>query len=148
MPILRATTVESIMIKPAFVDINDNIVQVAKMLLQTKKGCVFVTNHDKAVGIITDRDFQRYIVKEAGMISSTSTAKEFMISPVITIRKNASVEEADQLMHKEKIQRLGVIEKANPNIIIGLLDYNATHAELITKFAKSLINREQYFKRE
>lgn len=144
MPFLRSTTVETIMIKPEIVDENTKFVEVTKTLLRTKRGCVFITRFGKLVGIITDRDIQRLILKDSGIISPKITAKDFMIKPVVSINRLASIDEADQIMHKEKVNRLAVIETNNNNEIIGLIDYNSTHAEIVTKFAKSLIHRNQY----
>ena len=144
MSFLRATTVETIMIKPEIVDENTNFVEVTKILLKTKRGCVFVTGFGKLVGIITDRDIQRLILKDGGIISPDTTAKDFMIKPVVSVNRLASIDKADQIMHKEKVNRLAVIDSNNNDQIIGLIDYNSTHAEIVTKFAKSLIHRNQY----
>ncbi|HUU77091.1 MAG TPA: CBS domain-containing protein [candidate division Zixibacteria bacterium] len=145
MPFLRSTTIDTIMSKPAFVDYDANLIEVTKKLLQTKKGCVFVTRVGKLIGIITDRDIQRLILRDAGIISPDITAKEFMVKPVVKIFRSASIEEADQLMHDEKVNRLAIIDKVNPDKVIGFVDYNTTHAEIVTKFAKSLIERRKYF---
>ena len=142
MPFLRSTTVETIMTKPEIVDENTNFVEVTKILLKTKRGCVFVTRFEKLVGIITDRDIQRLILRDGGIISPETTAKDFMIRPVVSVRAATSIDEADQLMHVEKVNRLAVVD--NNNTVIGLIDYQSTHAELITKFAKSLLHRSEY----
>ncbi len=144
MGFLRTTTVEAIMIKPEIVDENTNFVEVTKILLKTKRGCVFVTRFGKLIGIITDRDIQRLILKDGGIISPETTAKEFMIKPVVSVNRSTSIDEADQIMHKEKVNRLAVIDSNNNDEIIGLIDYNSTHSEIVTKFAKSLLHRNQY----
>ncbi len=144
MGFLRTTTVEAIMIKPEIVDENTNFVEVTKILLKTKRGCVFVTRFGKLIGIITDRDIQRLILKDGGIISPETTAKDFMIKPVVSVNRSTSIDEADQIMHKEKVNRLAVIDSNNNDEIIGLIDYNSTHSEIVTKFAKSLLHRNQY----
>ena len=144
MGFLRTTTVEAIMIKPEIVNENTNFVEVTKILLKTKRGCVFVTRFGKLIGIITDRDIQRLILKDGGIISPETTAKEFMIKPVVSVNRSTSIDEADQIMHKEKVNRLAVIDSNNNDEIIGLIDYNSTHSEIVTKFAKSLLHRNQY----
>ena len=80
MSFLRTTTVETIMIKPELVDENTNFVEVTKILLKTKRGCVFVTRIGKLVGIITDRDIQRLILKDGGIISPDIIASDCIVS--------------------------------------------------------------------
>ena len=142
MPFLRSTTVETIMMKPEIVDENTNFVEVTKILLRTKRGCVFVTKSDRLVGIITDRDIQRLILRDGGIISPETTAKDFMIKPVVSVKKNTSIDEADQLMHNEKVNRLAVVD--DNKAVIGLIDYKSTHSQLITQFAKSIVHRSEY----
>ena len=67
-----------------------------------------------------------------------------MIKPVVSLNRSTSIDEADQIMHKEKVNRLAVIDSNNNDEIIGLIDYNSTHSEIVTKFAKSLLHRNQY----
>ena len=148
MPFLKDTTIKTIMTKPSFVDENDNLLTITKVLLQTKKGCVFVTRLGKLIGIISDRDIQRLVLKEGGLISPDITAKEFMVKPVVTIPINASIEEADHLMYSEKINRLAVVDKKGSKNVVGLIDYNTTHNELVTNFARSFIKRHEYFSKD
>ena len=68
---LERIIVEAVMDSPAFVNVDDNILTVIKQLLRTKKGCVLVNRLDKTIGIISDRDIQRLVLKEGGMISPT-----------------------------------------------------------------------------
>ena len=142
MPFLRTTTIDEIMAKPVLVNEDTNFVEITKILLKTRKGCVFVTRLGKLVGIITDRDIQRLILRDGGIIAPETTAKEFMVKPVISIKKTASIDEADQLMHRENVNRLAVVD--DNNAVIGLIDYNSTHSEIMTKFATSLLHRKEY----
>jgi len=61
----KSIEVASIMDKsPAVFDVNDNIVNIAKNLLQQKSGCVAITENGKLVGVITSNDFVKLAVEQ------------------------------------------------------------------------------------
>ncbi|NHJ40101.1 MAG: CBS domain-containing protein [Asgard group archaeon] len=130
---------------PAFVNEDDNILTVIKQLLLTKKGCVLVNRMGKTIGIISDRDIHRLLLKEGGMISPSIIAKDFMVKPVIMIKRTATLSEADRIMHQNKINRLPVIEKEGSKQVIGIINFETVHSNLITNFAKNWINRSQTY---
>ena len=142
---LERIIVEAVMDSPAFVNVDDNILTVIKQLLRTKKGCVLVNRLDKTIGIISDRDIQRLVLKEGGMISPTITAREFMIKPVIMIPRTATISEADTIMHQNKINRLPVVEREGSKKVIGIINFETVHSNLITNFAKNWIKRKKTY---
>ncbi len=138
--------VDSIMDNPIFVNENDNILTVIKRLLQTKKGCVLVTRtNDDTIGIISDRDIQRLILKEGGLFSPELLAKDCMVKPVIMIDRTATLSDAEQVMRKNKVNRLPIIEKEGSKQVIGIINYETVHSNVLTRFAKSWIKRDYNF---
>ncbi|MBK5112976.1 MAG: CBS domain-containing protein [Candidatus Heimdallarchaeota archaeon] len=133
---------------PAFVNVNDNILIVIKKLLQLKKGCVLVNqNNGNTVGIISDRDIHRLIIKEGGMFSPDLLAKNCMVKPVIMIIRTATLQNAEELMHEHKINRLPVVEKEGSKKVIGIVNYETVHSNIITNFAKKWVKRYPSFNR-
>ena len=110
MQLTTKALIEVIMVPPVTVDESDSILVVAKVLLQSNKGCVLVTSAGEVVGIITERDMLRFILKEGCVISPEIEARDIMIKPVLTIHKNATLAQADDLMAQAKINRLAVVE--------------------------------------
>ena len=55
---------------PAVCDVEDNIVDVARKLLEQKSGCVAITEKNKLVGVITSNDFVKLTVKQLDSSSS------------------------------------------------------------------------------
>ncbi|NPE09537.1 MAG: CBS domain-containing protein [Asgard group archaeon] len=133
---------------PVFVEANDNILVVIKKLLQLKKGYVLVTkSNDNTVGIISDRDIHRLILKEGGMFSPDLLAKDCMVKPVITIVSNATLQDAEEIMHVNKINRLPVVEKEGSKKVIGVINYETVHSNVLTNFAKKWVKRSHNFNR-
>ena len=128
--------------EPVFVIESDNILTVIKMLLNTKKGYVLVNrSNGETIGIISDRDIQRLILKEAGMFSPNLLAKDFMVKPVIMITRNKTLQEAEDLMRSKNINRLPVIENEKSRKVIGMINYGTIHSYIVTNFAKSWVRR-------
>lgn len=144
MSFTTKSLVEAVMVEPAKVDETDSITVVAKVLLKSNKGCVFVTSIGEVVGIITESDVLRKIVKEGGMISPDIEAKEFMIKPVVTIHKSATLAEADDLMEQANVNRLAVVEEENSLIVVGLIDLNVIRTSIKTEYLKTLKRRQKF----
>ncbi len=144
MSLTTKSLIEVVMVPPAMVDENDSITIVAKVLLQSNKGCVFVTSVGEVVGIITERDVLRLILKDGGMLSPDIEAKDFMIKPVTTIPKTASLAEADDLMHQMNLNRLAVVEKEDSLIVVGLIDAELLQVSIKTELIKTLKKRQKY----
>lgn len=144
MSLTTKSLVEAAMVPPAMVDENDSVTIVAKVLLQSNKGCVFVTSIGEVIGIITERDVLRLILKEGGMLSPEIEAKDFMIKPVVTIHKSATLAEADDLMEQTNVNRLAVVEKEDSLIVVGLIDADVIRSSIKVELLKTLKKRQKY----
>jgi len=144
MSLTTKSLVEAAMVSPAMVDENDSVTIVAKVLLQSNKGCVFVTSIGEVIGIITERDVLRLILKEGGMLSPDTEAKDFMIKPVVTIHKTATLAEVDDLMEQTNVHRLAVVEKEDSLIVVGLIDADMIRSSIKVELLKTLKKRQKY----
>ncbi|MHA1155835.1 MAG: CBS domain-containing protein [Candidatus Heimdallarchaeota archaeon] len=144
MSLTTKSQIDAIMIKPAMVDENDSMSVIAKVLLQTNKGCVFVTSIGEVVGIITERDILRLLLKEGCMLSEEIEARDFMVKPVISIPKTATLAEADDLMAQTSVNRLAVVEKEGSLIVVGIIDSEMLNVALKTEVLKTYKKRQKY----
>ncbi|MHA1121851.1 MAG: CBS domain-containing protein [Candidatus Heimdallarchaeota archaeon] len=144
MSLTTKSLVEAAMVPHAMVDENDSVTIVAKVLLQSNKGCVFVTSIGEVIGIITERDTLRLILREGGMLSPEIEAKDFMIKPVVTIHKSATLAKADDLMEQTNVNRLAVVEKEDSLIVVGLIDADMIRSSIKVELLKTLKKRQKY----
>ncbi|NHJ47123.1 MAG: CBS domain-containing protein [Asgard group archaeon] len=144
MSLTTKSPIELVMVPPVNVDENDTINIVVKVLLQSNKGCVFVTSVGEVIGIITERDILRVILKEGGMISPETLAKNIMVKPVITIPKTASLAQADDTMAQTNVNRLAVVEEENSLIVVGLIDADIIRASIKIELVRTLKKRQKY----
>ena len=93
----------------------------AALLMTTKNvGSVIVTKNDRPFGIVTERDLIRRIGKKD--IYFRDILLEHMASrPLITAEMQVTVEEAAQIMLKNKIRRLPIVNAGNKKQVVGIV---------------------------
>jgi CBS domain-containing protein len=79
-------------------------------------GNVVVVKEQDLVGIVTERDIVRHIVKETFLLQRP--VNEIMAKPVITATPNMTVQEAVELMVKNNIHQLPVLEEGR---LVGIV---------------------------
>lgn len=72
-------------------------------------GSIIILEDDEPVGIVTEKDIVRRVLKTEGDVLKTR-AKDIMSSPLITIEISKTLEEALMIMTEKNIRRLCVIK--------------------------------------
>ena len=80
-------------------------------------GAVIVTNADKVVGILSERDYTRKIALMQ-RTSDHTTVAEIMTSQVLSVTRTHTVDECLALMTDKHIRHLPVIEN---DILVGIV---------------------------
>ena len=98
---------------------NASVREAVKIMERQDIGSIVVMEKDRPVGIITERDI---VVKVASPSADPRNMKvqEIMSSPVVSIKSDASVEEAVAAMAKKKIKKIVVLEDGK---LAGMLTY-------------------------
>ena len=111
------TFVKDVMINEvAVLESSSMIKDAAKLMDEKNIGCVIVTKEKLPVGIITERDFVRKIASKEKPL--TSSLKDVMSSPLITIDPDETIWEAAESMKINNIHKLPVIKD---NKILGII---------------------------
>lgn len=105
--------VRSIMtMNPACCTIDTKLVDVARLMIEHDCGEIPVLSNfteKKVIGVITDRDICcRAIAK--GLNPAAMNAKDCMSSPAVTAGVDLPIEECMELMEKNKIRRVPVVD--------------------------------------
>lgn len=94
---------------------------IAKTMAKNGIGCVVVTNKDKPVGIVTERDVIAQIAK--GKDAEKVLAKGIMSTPVITGVEGLETDDAIKLMVLHNIKKLPIVKGESLVGIVTLTDF-------------------------
>lgn len=83
--------------------------EAAQLMAKEGKGSLVVQREDRAIGIVTERDFVRKIMAK-GLNPREVKVEAFMSRPLIIISPRATVFEAANMMGREGIRRLVVMD--------------------------------------
>ena len=112
----------------------------AKLMDEKNLGSLLVEESSKVIGIITERDILRKVVAKGKDPKSTSI-KETMTSPIITISQEDAVENANELMTKNRIRRLLV--KDNDKVI-GIITLRDVSNNIKYALGRNLIGKKDF----
>jgi len=87
-----------------------------KRMVKRNIGSLVVVEAGNPVGIITERDISRCVAK--GSKALRIQVKNLMSSPLITVTRSATIQDAVRVMLKHGIRRLPVIEKGK---MVGII---------------------------
>ena len=135
--------VSQIMTKDLIVaNTDDTILEVAKLMQNHNIGCIpIVTEGDKVLGVITDRDIVMNMAKY-NFDPANTCAKEFASDVVYRVKPDADIDHALDLMRKQRVRRLPVLENEHLVGIISLgdiavhSDYNQGTGETLTEISQ------------
>jgi signal-transduction protein with cAMP-binding, CBS, and nucleotidyltransferase domain len=92
--------------------------EISKTMVKRRiSSVVIIDNKDKIIGIVTEKDLIKEICAK-NLLANTLSAAKVMSSPLITISKNSTINDATKLMVEKKIKHLAILEN---NDIIGIL---------------------------
>lgn len=99
---------------------NTIIKDAAQIMTQKRVGSIIITESDKPLGIITDKDLRTKIA--TGRFSINDTVTQIMSSPVITYPEHITVAEAQIAMLQHRITHLCITEDGTPETVLkGIL---------------------------
>jgi CBS domain-containing protein len=97
--------------------LSTHVSDVARIMVEQNVGSVVVVRDYEPLGIITERDIIERIVLANKNINEI-VAQEIMTAPLLTIDSNRTVEEALEVMQKNHLRRLVVV---NGEKLVGIV---------------------------
>jgi len=116
-------------------------VYTAVQLMADKNiGALLVTENDKIVGIISERDYARKIVL-LGRSSKETVARDIMTTPVMYVRPDQTNEECMALMTDNRLRHLPVI---NDGRVMGIVSIGDLVKDIISE-QKFIIEQLEHY---
>jgi CBS domain-containing protein len=113
-----ATSVRDAMTEnPRSIGASASVVEAARLMREEHIGSLPITDDEKLVGMITDRDITTMVVAEAADPETTSVGDVSSRDP-ISVEPDKDLEEAVQLMARNQVRRLPVVENGR---LVGIV---------------------------
>lgn len=93
--------------------------EVVSAMIKFEIGSIIVVTDDKPVGVISEHDILRRVV-EPCLPPETTTARQIMTSPVMTISESASLDDVVKLMAEKRVRKIPVVKKDK---LVGIVTY-------------------------
>ena len=104
-------------------------------------GALIVLDHDKMVGIVSERDYARKVVL-LGKTSRGTKIGDIMSTQVHTIHPDQTVEEAMELMDTRRIRHLPVVQDGDGQQVIGMIAQRDVMRAIIHKQREAMKEME------
>ena len=102
--------------------------EAARLLRRYETDDIIITDKDNfPIGIVTDQDILSKVI-DVTVFAESTTLKEVMTTPLVTINEKATLQDALHKMRDNDIRKLPVISKKNK--VIGII-YQTTIADVI-----------------
>ena len=94
---------------PRSIGASASVVEAARLMREQHIGSLPVTQDDRLVGMITDRDITTRVVAESAVPETTSVGDVYS-RDLISVEPNSDLDEALRLMARHQVRRLPVVE--------------------------------------
>jgi CBS domain-containing protein len=136
-----ATSVRDAMTEgPSSIDASASVAEAARLMRDGQVGSLPITQDDQLVGMITDRDITTAVVAEGTDPGATSAGDVCSRDP-ISVEPDKDLEEAVELMARNQVRRLPVVENGKlvgivAQADIALKDNEKKTGELVEAISK------------
>jgi CBS domain-containing protein len=121
---------------------DDTVFDAIKLLAEKSIGAVMVMEHDKLIGIFSERDYTRKIAIQ-GRNSRETHVREVMTSPVLYVTPAHRTRQCMALMSEKNIRHLPVLDQADGKPV-GMLSIRDLMNDIIADHEYTISQLETY----
>src|SRR5947207_7490225 len=122
---------DAMTVDPRSIGTSASVVEAARLMREEHIGSLPITDDEKLVGMITDRDITTRVVAEAADPKTTSVGDVYS-RDLISIEPDNDLEQALQLMARHQVRRLPVVEDGRLVGIVAQADIALSENETKT----------------
>ena len=117
-----------------------SVLETLKLMAEKDIGALLVVDGDEMEGVISERDLARSFAKTETCLLDIEV-QNYMTRGVITVNPDQSIDECMQIMTKERIRHLPVVEN---NKLVGLISMRDVVKELISSKESTINSLSDY----
>ena len=102
---------------PRSIGASASVVEAARLMREQHIGSLPVTENERLVGMITDRDITTRVVAESA-VPETTSVEDVYSRDLISVEPDKGLDEALQLMARHQVRRLPVVENGR---LVGMV---------------------------
>ena len=100
------------------IDAEATVFEAIKRMVDANVGALLVTERERVVGVVTERDYLRRVTLE-GRTEEETLVREIMTSPLVYVTPETSVEECMAVMTERRIRHLPVFREGRD--LVGIV---------------------------
>ena len=122
---------DAMTLDPRSIGQSASVVEAAQLMREEDIGSLPITDEEKLVGMLTDRDITTRVVAQAGDPKATSVGEVYS-RDLISVEPDNDLEEALGLMARHQVRRLPVVENGRLVGIVAQADIALKESEMKT----------------
>jgi len=123
---------------PVTINFKQTVLDACKIYKENKVGCIIVTDEDRCIGLVTERDIIERTICE-GRDPKTTQIFEIMSSDLKTVHALDNLEKAIEIMKQNNIKKLPVLKEESIIGIITVTDISEARPDLSKRFIDSWV---------
>jgi CBS domain-containing protein len=124
------------------VSLNATVMQAVRTMDQDSIGAVGITQDDVLVGIFSERDLMLRVVSKK-LDPETTHVRDVMTSPVETISRDSTADDALKLMLEKHIRHLPIVDRDGR--LAGMISMRSLLHDKVQELTNQLDSLEAYF---
>src|SRR6478672_3722530 len=116
------------------------VIDALRLMADKNIGSVAITQNDKFIGLMTERDYSRKVILK-GRSSSETTVGEIMNTEYPSVVGNDSIEHCMELMSSNNLRYLPVVEQGK---LAGIVSINDVVTETILTQKETIEHLQNY----